>query len=330
MAVTRIARISLTTADPERLEAFYRQAFGFERIGTDRYQGAGFAQLMGLDGVEAEAIVLGLGRQTLELVAFSPAGRPYPPDGASNDPFFQHLAIVVSDMRAAYAKLRDCRGWKPITRPEPQRLPPSSGGVTAFKFRDPEGHPLELLAFPPGSEPPVWRERRDGLCLGIDHSAIAVTETARSIAFYENLLGFCVTNRSLNHGEEQQKLDDIPTPIVEVTGLAPGPAEPPHLELLCYRTPKPHRSPETMQSGNDIAATRLVLEIDDLPGVIQTLSRAEVPFISSGTATLPGGRSAALIRDPDRHALLLLQRQVRRVGFTKRSALEAATRRHPQ
>jgi hypothetical protein len=31
MAVIRIGRISFTTADADRLGAFYRQAFGFER-----------------------------------------------------------------------------------------------------------------------------------------------------------------------------------------------------------------------------------------------------------------------------------------------------------
>lgn len=53
-------------------------------------------------------------------------------------------------------------GRKP---PRGARLPESSGGVTAFKFRDPDGHPLELLAFPDGKVPSRWGAQPDAeLC----------------------------------------------------------------------------------------------------------------------------------------------------------------------
>jgi hypothetical protein len=56
----------------------------------------------------------------------------------------------------------------------PARAAASAGtcdGVVTFKFRDPEGHPLELLEFPPGNMPAAWRRRQGvGPCLGNDHS----------------------------------------------------------------------------------------------------------------------------------------------------------------
>jgi len=309
MAVMRIGRISFTTADADRLAAFYRQAFGFEAMATEHHGGTSFAQLTGVEGAQARALPLRLGEQTIELLAFTPRGAPYPADIGCDDPRFQHIAIVVADMETAYSQLRACAGWTAITRPAPQRLPASSGAVTAFKFRDPEGHPLELIAFPPNDVPPHWRQatQRNGPCLGIDHSAIVVSGTAPSVAFYQQVLGFSVAGGSLNRGREQEQLDAVPDAVVEVTALDPGAANPPHLELLCYRSPGPPPGAHAALRSNDIAATRLTLEVDDLPALEQRLAAARVPFISAGTVVLPDNRPALLVRDPDGHALLLLR-----------------------
>jgi catechol 2,3-dioxygenase-like lactoylglutathione lyase family enzyme len=283
----RIARVSLTTAAPERAEAFYRDAFGFTTVERGERSGPAFASLTEVEG-GASIVVLRLGDQEIELVRFAEPGRPYPALRASNDPWFQHMAIVVSDMRAAYARLAAVGGWTPITRGSPQRLPANTGGVTAFKFRDPEGHPLELLEFAAGAIPSAWRQRRaNGFCLGIDHSAIVVGDGARSTAFY-GALGFTVAGGSLNRGIEQERLDDLTEPVVEVTSLAPHASEPPRLELLHYRQPK-SVEPLALRS-NDVAATRLVLAVEGSPPSF-------------------GEARAALLRDPDGHHLLLLGEQ---------------------
>ena len=191
-------------------------------------------------------------------------------------------------MEAAYSWLRACAGWTAITRPAPQRLPASSGAVTAFKFRDPEGHPLELVAFPPDNVPPRWRQapHRHGPCLGIDHSAIVVSDTAQSVAFYQQVLGFSVAGGWLNRGREQEQLDAVPGAVVEVTVLDPGSGNPPHLELLCYRSPGRPRGAPALPS-NDIAVTRLTLEVDDVPALEHRLAAARVRVISDGTVALP-------------------------------------------
>jgi catechol 2,3-dioxygenase-like lactoylglutathione lyase family enzyme len=306
-AANRIAGVSLTSADADALAGFY-EALGFTRGGVELRGGPAFARLTGLPGAEARVILLRLGRERLELVSFAQPGQPYPRERASNDPWFQHFAIVVASMEAAYARLRDCAGWTPITRSAPQRLPERSGGVAAFKFRDPEGHPLELLEFPRDHLPPVWgarlderRQRGPAPFLGIDHSAIVVASSSRSIEFYARL-GFARAGGSFNQGTEQAALDDLSRPEVEVTALAP-PAPPPHLELLCYRAPpareaartaseppapeRPSRlvSPPAPLASNDIAATRLLLEVDGAPEA----------DITAGT----------VIHDPDGHALVL-------------------------
>jgi catechol 2,3-dioxygenase-like lactoylglutathione lyase family enzyme len=254
--VQRLSRFSLTTADAEQLATFYGSAFGCHRIATEHLSGSAFETLMGVTG-GALRVTLGLGEQIVELLQFDQQGKPYPDDGSASDLIFQHFAIVVRDMAEAYRRLSATKGWTAISRGGPQHLPESSGGVTAFKFRDPEGHPLEFLSFPREAMPAHWRKRQSNeVCLGIDHSALSVSDTAHSVAFYGNL-GFEMSSHSFNHGTGQDRLDDIVKVEVEVTALH-APLLHPHLELLRYRTTTHGR--ETVRGNADIATTRLAFE----------------------------------------------------------------------
>ena len=168
-------------------------------------------------------------------------------------------------------------------------MPQSSGGVTAFKFRDPEGHPLELLAFPPGKVPEIWRKPQGAIFMGIDHTAISVSNIDASTAFY-NGLGFDVISRSVNHGPLQERLDAIPDVRVEVVALALTKPKP-HLELLCYHSRLPQA---TSIRANDIAATRTVLagkKAQNIAGIAESLV------------------------DPDGHHCVIVQDELRDAGF---------------
>lgn len=300
----RLLRFGLTTGDAEALARFYEQALGFERAGAEARGGPGFARLMGVEGARAHVVMLRLGRQMVELTGFARPGARIPADAAANDLAFQHFAIVVSDMRAACARLEAAPDWAPISRAGPQRLPARSGGVTAFKFRDPEGHPLELLAFPPDAVPPAWRGAGAGPCLGIDHSAITVADTDRSAGFYTRGLGFGTGTRSLNQGSEQAALDGVPDPVVEVTALLPGEGSPPHLELLRYRAPRTGRPAPAAKRSDDLATTRLVLAVEDVAATARKLVGLGAHPVSTDGAEADG-RPGALLRDPDGHDLLL-------------------------
>jgi catechol 2,3-dioxygenase-like lactoylglutathione lyase family enzyme len=280
--VERLACFGLVTPDAERLSRFYQAALGFRLLAAERRSEPDFARSMGSDG-DAQRITIGLGRESIELMQFAQAGRPYPEGASASDLCFQHFAIVVTDMGLAYQRLCSVNGWSAISIDGPQRLPALSGGVTAFKFRDPDGHPLELLAFPDGKSPAQWQDRSKGyLALGIDHSAISVADSTRSIAFYE-ALGLRVAARSLNTGSRQARLDGVDRPEVEVTALAPHCATP-HVELLCYRS-APHRGKIDLCS-RDVAATRLIFEAD------------------RGVSGNPGNRQSLI--DPDGHHLVIV------------------------
>lgn len=291
MQARRLLRFELMVADPERAREFYVAGLGFTAEGETTPAPPVWATLLGLPETQMRVARLRLGREELHLVACDPSGRAYPPGSRSSDLWFQHFAIVSADIAAAVARVR-AAGAQPITRDGAQQLPPASGGVIAFKFRDPEGHPLELLQFPPGGGPAAWREGH-GATLGIDHSAISVADSARSIAFYTARLGFRVAAEGVNHGPEQARLDDLAEPVVDVVTLAPAAAATPHLELLGYRAPARHRAIPLI--GSDIAATRVVIEVDHITPALAPLSLAD-------------GSEAVLLHDPDGHALVLIAR----------------------
>ena len=299
-AVQKLSRISLICREPERLACFYEQAFDCVLGEQSKLGGTALESLLGIPGAETTVIRMGLGEQTIELVGIKPPAQAYPPEAPVWSTLFQHFAIVVSDMAAAYAKLSAQKGWRPISIAGPQVLPASSGGVAAFKFRDPEGHPLELLAFPSNAVPETWQMNSADGFLGIDHSAISVLDTSRSASFYRRL-GLRRSGGSSNSGPEQDRLDNVEGAVVEVTALAP-PEPTPHVELLCYRgTSDRYTAPPRI---DDAAATQLVLTVESTDA-LDTLCAHNADALYSGPVAFEEGVARAIMRDPDGHLLCL-------------------------
>ena len=304
----RLLRVSLTVADLSRVQAFYQEALGFAPAGAVIEADPAWARVLGAaTDARVRTVRLRLGAQEIELVEFDPPGRPYPPGSTSCDLWFQHVAVVVGDMAAAHARVVAHGGATAISAGGPQRLPASSGGVTAWKFRDPEGHPVELIAFPPGTGPEAWRDiDRSALTVGLDHSAISVADAGRSTAFYEGVLGLSRVSRQVNRGPAQERLDGLPGgDVVDVVALRPSVVPTPHIELLGYRVPRGRPAPDRL--ARDVAAERLVLQVEDLPSLLGALEAAGFPAASRDPVPLAEGSPAALAHDPDRHALVLVE-----------------------
>jgi catechol 2,3-dioxygenase-like lactoylglutathione lyase family enzyme len=305
-AVRRITRISLTVADLDRSEVFYRDCFGFETAPKRASHECDWPALTGIARLRARSVVLRLGGEEIELVSFEPKGRGYPSRRTAADPWFQHFAIVVADMDRAYDALRKRSDFTPISRNGPERLPPNTGSVTAYKFRDPEGHPIELTMFPPGVGSAKWDQTPGSLnavFLGIDHSAIAVANSTGAIAFYRGLLGMSVPFQTTNRGPEQERLDGLAAERVEITVLQPADPDSPHLELLEYPSALRTRAPIQL-NVNDVAATRLWLECDDLGGLRERL-RATGADLLSPVGAVKSAIAPLLLRDRDGHLLQL-------------------------
>jgi catechol 2,3-dioxygenase-like lactoylglutathione lyase family enzyme len=213
-------------------------------------------------------------------------------------------------MDAAYARLRRFK-VKPIST-EPQRIPDwnqAAAGIRAFYFRDPDNHALELIYFPPGKGDPRWQRRSEALFLGIDHTAIAVGDTEQSLKFYRDLLGLKVAGESTNYGMEQEYLNHVAGARVRITGLrAP---KGPGLEFLEYLAPRDGRPYPQDSSPNDLWNWQTTLFVQDLGELFDRLRSHNARLISPDVADIAsigqGVKKAALVRDPDGHALRLLE-----------------------
>ncbi|MGH8066758.1 MAG: VOC family protein, partial [Candidatus Entotheonellia bacterium] len=209
--IEAVEAVGMTVADMERSVRFYSGVLSFEKVSDVEVAGSGYEHLQGVFGLRMRVVRMRLGEEGIELTEYlAPRGRPIPVDSRSHDRWFQHIALIVRDMDRAYQWLRQHNVEHASSGP--QRLPdwnPNAGGIRAFYFKDPDGHPLEILQFPPGKGDPKWHQPTDRLLLGIDHTAIVVRDTEASLKFYRDTLGFTVVGESENYGPEQEHLNNV-------------------------------------------------------------------------------------------------------------------------
>ena len=311
LAVQSITAVGFTVSDMDRSVAFYREVLTFEPVSDVEVDGPEYDQLLGVFGVRARIVRMRLGEQQIELTQFlsPPDVRPIPVPSYSNDLWFQHFAIVVRDMETAWAHLRKYHVRQ--ISPRPQTIPVSNtaaAGIKALKFRDPDGHNLELLWFPEGKGNPVWKRPGQDVFLGIDHTAMTVRSTENSLEFYRDLLGFTVRGGTVNMGAEQEHLDSLPGARARVTGLAPR-LNPLAAEFLEYERPVAGRPMPADSRPTDLWHWQTTLVVSDVDAAAVRL-QGMTPFVSTGVVKLPhssGERGKRLlIRDPDGHALQLV------------------------
>ncbi len=306
-----VGAVDMTVADVARSTAFFVDVLGFEKLGEATLAGEAWDRLWGLRGARAHVVRLRLGDEQLELTEFAtPKGRPYPPRSRSNDRWFQHVAIVVADMDAAYARVGP--RVRAISTGGPQTLPASTvaaAGISAFYFRDPDGHALELIHFPPGKGDPRWQHPAGRLFLGIDHTAIGIAHTDASLAFYRDALGLAVGGTSFNVGAEQERLTGVPGARVHITGLHAA-AGHPGVEFLEYAAPSDGRPTPSDLRTSDVGHWQVTIVVRDLAVASQAVRAAGASTVSDGVVTVPGAlgfERAVLVRDPDGHAVQLVE-----------------------
>jgi catechol 2,3-dioxygenase-like lactoylglutathione lyase family enzyme len=305
--VIGVDAIGITVSDMDRAVDFYSKVLTFEKVSDTEVAGEAFEHLEGVFGLRMRVVRMRVGDEFIELTEFlAPKGRPIPIDSRSNDRWFQHIAIIVSDMDKAYAWLRQNRVEHASSGP--QRLPDwnkNAAGISAFYFKDPDGHPVEVLQFPPDKGAEKWHRHTDKLFLGIDHTAIVVWDTDASLKFYRDLLGLRVAGESDNYGTEQEHLNNVFGAHLRITALrgTSGPG----IELLEYFAPRDGRPYPSDEHANDVVHRQTVLLTRGAESEAQQLRANNVTFVSSDVVTNQTGQlgfnKALLVRDPDGHAV---------------------------
>ena len=143
-----INHVAISTADIERLAAFYCDLLGFEEVFKLNWEVGNRAldSITGLRDSSARIVMLRNGNACLELFEYhTPTPRPGQIDRPVCDHGITHLCLQVSDIEQEYARLH-AAGMV-------FHCPPDTvgGGIWATYGRDPDGNVVELLEAPAGS-----------------------------------------------------------------------------------------------------------------------------------------------------------------------------------
>ena len=312
--VQAVDSVEITVSDMERSVNFFSNVLSLEKISEVEISGRTYESLLGLFGLRMRVVRMKLGNEFIVLSQYiaPPGGRTTPKDSRSHDLWFQHIAIVVSDMDMAYRRLRQHRIKHVST--QPQTIPKensAAAGIRAFKFRDPDDHNLELLYFPPGKGNPRWQGTNQQLFLGIDHTAMSISNTESSLKFYRDILGLTVAGESFNTGIEQERLDNLFGATVRITGLHPS-YHPPGIEFLEYLTPPDRRPMPVNTKIHDLWSWQIRLAVKDVTAAKKRTSKAGYRRVSSTVSKISDHRTGfvkgLMVLDPDGHRVLLIEK----------------------
>ncbi len=138
---------SFTVADLDRSLAFFRDRLGLEVLFTREVRADYFARIVGLPGCVVRAALLRIPNSNYHLELFeylTPAGKAHQPRPC--DPGSSHLALLVDDLPALYARLRSSDA-EFVSEPVLIDAGPNRGGYAAY-VRDPNGILIELFQPP--------------------------------------------------------------------------------------------------------------------------------------------------------------------------------------
>lgn len=305
-----VNEVTITVSNLDKILPFYTDVLPFkvrDRFNIPADKSSTIFNLS-YNSSSIKAVRLYLGDESLVLQEFvNTTERPIPPDSKSNDLWFQHIAIVVSDMNKAYQILK--KNNVTHVSASPQTLPdyiPAASGIKAFYFRDPDGHNLELIYFPKNKGNPKWHKKNNSLFLGIDHTAIGVSNTPESKLFYENL-GLKLAGKSENYGKEQEHLNQVFGARLEISGFVAHKGI--GIEFLDYIAPPGGRPFPENSKPNDLWHWHTSVSVKNLEDIYSKLKKTDTKIISKEIVyhsknTLKGTKSL-LVRDPDGHAILL-------------------------
>lgn len=308
-SAVEVEKVTITVSSLDISVPFFENVLDFKKTKTYEQSGKEFLRLFGLknENLKAKIVELKLGDETIALQEFVNEKdlRFIPLDSKSNDLWFQHIAIVVSDMEKAYQKLLEA-GVVHVSS-SPQTLPgyiPAATGIKAFYFQDPDRHNLELIFFPEDKRAIKWQKTNAKLFLGIDHTAIGIDETKPEATFYENLIGLKTMGNSENYGPEQEHLNQVFGARLWISGLRAKSGF--GVEFLDYIAPPGGRAYPEDSRATDIWHWHTTIKVSDIEETYSRLQKANSTFISNGIVTM-NSQKQFMVRDLDGHALLIVE-----------------------
>ena len=310
--VLTVDSVGMTVSDMDKALDFYTNVLSFKKVSDVELLGSEYEEFEGVFGLRIRVVQLQLGDENIVLTDYlTPEGKEFPQDTRSNDRWFQHIAIVVSDMDKAFEYLKSHKVRYASTAP--QTLPDwnkNAAGIKAFYFRDPDGHFLEIIWFPPGKGNTKWQNTKDKLFLGIDHTAIVVGSTDESLKYYRDTLGMNIAGESNNYGTEQEHLNNVFGANLRITGMKSESG--PGIEFLEYLSPGDGRAIPLDMKSNDIMQWQTTLTVNNANEASVALRKLGYKVISAIPVDFPddelGFEKGFLAKDPDGHVMRIIEK----------------------
>ncbi|NBP98921.1 MAG: hypothetical protein EBV61_03080 [Actinobacteria bacterium] len=315
----KIQSVVQTTINLDEQLNWYCETLDFNAGKREILEGKWLDELIGMPNTVIDRAKLHLGDEVIELWEFQSStgiqnnnfqSEVIPVDSKSNDLWFQHICIVVKDIEKAFTRGADKAqqiSSKPQTLPEWNT---GAANIKAVKFKGKNGHSLELLNFPEDKGDKRWHENQIDLFMGIDHTAIGVSDTEKSIEFYSGILNLELVGQGTNYGKEQDEMDGLVNTKVLISTLRPN-KRGMGIELLDYQLPAQERRPRVNPKPTDLNEWRIILLVNNLKEIYKKIESRNISKSMGPIVSIPGniwgGVTACQVRDPDGHALLLVE-----------------------
>jgi glyoxylase I family protein len=142
--------------------------------------------------------------------------------------------------------------------------------------------------------------------LAADHTGITVSNLERSLAFWQDVLGFELSHRAHQTGELAEQITGVPgAEILIAVVKAPGHK----IELLEYRAPADRKIENDLRPC-DVGSVHVALTVDNLGAVLETIAASGWKAAGKPQTLTTGpnaGKRVVYVRDPDGTTIEFMQ-----------------------
>jgi catechol 2,3-dioxygenase-like lactoylglutathione lyase family enzyme len=141
--------------------------------------------------------------------------------------------------------------------------------------------------------------------LATDHTGFTVTNIERSLAFWQDVLGFELSHRAHHTGDLASAVTGVPGAEISIAVLrAPGH----RIELLEYHAPSDRERADLRPC--DVGSVHVALTVDDLDAVLGTVAASGWSAVGKPQILKTGpnaGKRIVYVRDPDGTTIEFMQ-----------------------
>ena len=141
--------------------------------------------------------------------------------------------------------------------------------------------------------------------IAADHTGITVTNLERSVAFWQDVLGFELSHRAHHTGDLASEVTGVPGAEISIAVLKGYGHK---IELLEYLAPADRKDVDLRPC--DVGSVHVALMVDNLDAVLSTIAASgwraagEPQTLNTGPNT---GKRVVYVRDPDGITIELMQ-----------------------